>query len=137
VVAVEAVVLGAQLGLEPAVVHELLGQPPLAARGRCALLNRVGHCTGYPGRPIVCRTEGLPLSYPAPTGTVVCEQNFQGVDPEPADTFDMTNLETALFAVNLDYCRRTGLDPLDRAAIDRITAAAKRKCIREDRRKRQ
>jgi hypothetical protein len=123
-IAVEAVALGVGLGLEPAAVLALLGRPPLADRGSCSLLDADGRCRGYGNRPIVCRTEGMPLSYPAPTGIITCELNFRRVEPDPGHAFDMTNLETALFAVNLDYCRRAGVDPLDRVAIDRIAAAA-------------
>jgi Fe-S-cluster containining protein len=124
-VAVEAVVLGAELGLPAEQVRALIGEPPVAASGHCALLDGNGRCGAYSARPIVCRTEGLPLDYPAPTGIVSCEKNFKAVVPDRNAAFDMTNLETALFAVNLDYCRRHGADPLGRVAIDRIAAAVK------------
>lgn len=32
-------------------------------RRRCAFLGRNGECTVYAGRPIICRTHGLPLAY--------------------------------------------------------------------------
>ena len=36
----------------------------------------------------------------------------------------MENLETALFATNLAYCREQDLHPLSRIAIDRIAQLA-------------
>jgi len=123
-VPVEAAVLGGELGLERERVHALIDVPPGADRGRCVLLDGDGRCTAYPARPIVCRTEGLPLSYPEPTGVIVCELNFRGAVPDRTSAFDMTNLEAALFAVNLEYCRLSGVDPLGRVAIDQLAEAA-------------
>ena len=34
----------------------------------------------------------------------------------------MSTVETALFAVNLDYCRRKSLNPLARVPIDRLAS---------------
>lgn len=37
--------------------------PPPGAGRRCAFLGRAGECTVYGGRPVICRTHGLPLAY--------------------------------------------------------------------------
>jgi Fe-S-cluster containining protein len=37
--------------------------PASPAESRCALLDGDGACTVYPGRPVICRTHGLPLAY--------------------------------------------------------------------------
>ncbi|MFW5788732.1 MAG: hypothetical protein ACOCW3_02220, partial [Spirochaetota bacterium] len=42
--------------------HGTFPSPP-APRRRCAFLGRSGECTVYEGRPIICRTHGLPLGY--------------------------------------------------------------------------
>jgi Fe-S-cluster containining protein len=42
---------------------ESLGGPPDDPLPRCHFLGRDGACTVYGGRPIICRTHGLPLSY--------------------------------------------------------------------------
>jgi hypothetical protein len=119
-VLVEAVVLGAELGLQPEQIHQLAGKPPLDHEGVCSLLDAQDRCRAYAGRPLVCRTQGMPLLYPAPTGATVCSENFTGANPEKGDFFDMTNLETALLAANMGYCMRADLDPLARVAIDRL-----------------
>ncbi|MFW6262268.1 MAG: hypothetical protein ACOC6J_11870, partial [Spirochaetota bacterium] len=42
--------------------HGTFPSPP-GARRRCAFLGRSGECTVYGGRPVICRTHGLPLAY--------------------------------------------------------------------------
>ena len=37
--------------------------PPIESTARCAFLGRAGECTLYGGRPLICRTHGLPLAY--------------------------------------------------------------------------
>lgn len=52
-------------------------------------------CTIYESRPIICRTQGLPLLYENSQGTAyelsVCQLNFKGVD------IQMFNMDNALF----------------------------------------
>ncbi len=121
-VMVEAVVLGGELGLPPERVHLQAGQPPLRKDGPCALLDEQDRCLAYPARPIICRSHGVPLLYPDAEDPVGCPLNFVGRRPHSSAVLDMEKLETALFAVNLDYCRRIGLHPLSRVAIDRLAA---------------
>lgn len=123
-VLVEAVVLGKALGVDPDRVLIQAGQPPLGDSGACALLDADKRCRAYRARPLICRTQGLPLAYPDGPGLSICEQNFQTIDPHRSTAIDMDNLETALFAANLAYCRELDLHPLSRVAIDRIAQLA-------------
>ena len=123
-VPVEAVALGEELGLEPERVSLQAGQPPLSEEGMCTLLDDDNRCIAYDSRPLICRTQGLPLQYPDFEGVSVCELNFLGLEPHSSAVVDMENLETALFAANLDYCQRNGLHPQSRIAIDRLAEMA-------------
>ena len=120
IVMVEAVVLGKALGLDPERVFLQAGQPPLKTEGYCPLLDDDNRCIAHGERPLICRTQGMPLKYPDSEEISVCELNFVGLEPHGSAVFDMGNLETALFAANLDYCQRVGLHPLSRVAIDRL-----------------
>lgn len=78
--------------------------PPPGPRRRCAFLGRSGECTVYGGRPVICRTHGLPLAYRVyeydlhgrevapdhPQYTDLwCDLNFTGLSPVDATgTFD-------------------------------------------------
>jgi hypothetical protein len=64
----------------------------------------------------------LPLRYPEKTEISFCKLNFISETPHRSAVLDMTTVETALFAVNLDYCRRQGLNPMARVAIDRLAS---------------
>ena len=121
-VMIEAVVLGLALDIPEERIHLQAGQPPLSEDGRCALLGSNNLCSVYATRPLICRTHGLPLQYPEQDEISVCHLNFVSEKPHSSAVMDMTNVETALFAVNLDYCRRQGLNPLTRVAIDRLAS---------------
>lgn len=127
VVMVEAVALGAQLNLSEDRVHLQAGQAPLARDGQCALLTSDGLCCAYEARPLVCRTHGLALKRAASPDIVHCDLNFVGSTPHLSSVLDLDNLETALFAVNLEYCRRVSINPLSRVAIDRLAALCDRR----------
>lgn len=118
--AVEAVSLGQALGVCRERVLLQAGQHPLSTDGRCSFLGTGGVCGVYEGRPIVCRTHGLPLSYPDGPDIVTCEKNFTLQPPHRSAVLSMENVETALFAVNLEFCRKTGVNPMSRVPIDRI-----------------
>lgn len=121
--AVEAAALGEALGLAPDRVHLQAGQSPLDDLGRCAFIDRDQLCLIYRDRPVICRTQGLPLLYPE-RGVAVCDLNFVSIDPHHTALIDMENLETALFAANLDYCRKVGLHPTVRVPMDRLARMA-------------
>ncbi len=73
-------------------------------------------CSIYPLRPIICRTQGLPLLCTDEEGEDVvdfCPVNFSTpgavaeLDPEHLIRLDILNLK--LVATNLAYCRRCGI----------------------------
>lgn len=113
-----------------------------AAAASCALLTRDGRCTIYPARPLVCRSQGLPLAYEAaliPEGAlrfrakdgravVVCPLNFSStadpaglpspsVEPAAADILDGERLDVILALLNHRY--------IDSLGADRSTATAR------------
>lgn len=124
VVLVEAVLVGDALGISQERVLLQAGQPPLSERGACALLDAAGNCEAYAARPLTCRVQGLPLKYPDSAELSVCPLNFVGAEPHPSSVFDVENLDTALFAANLDFCQRNGLRPMSRVALDRLAQLA-------------
>lgn len=124
VVMVEAVLVGRALGIPQDRVFLQAGQPPLSEEGKCALLDAAGTCAAYAERPLTCRVQGMPLRYPKRERIETCELNFVDYEPHPSAVFDLRNLETALFAVNLDFCRRAGMRPMSRVALDRIAQLA-------------
>jgi Fe-S-cluster containining protein len=91
----------------------------LEARGEgvdCPLLidNR---CSIYESRPLICRTQGLPLLMKSEDGEQevdFCPLNFTGdgasddLDEDHLAPLDALNMRLAL--VNLEHCRETGLD---------------------------
>lgn len=115
--------------------------------GGCALLGTDGACLAYEGRPLVCRSEGLPLRYPAgliPAAAVRaraaapaagggggkageltwCPLNFRGAAPAAADTLDAGLVDEMLALVNRRYAAQAGLDPLARTALRDVLAEA-------------
>ena len=89
--------------------------------GECALLGH-GLCTAYSLRPVICRTQGLPLAYVDETLAQIdvsaCPLNFaEDVDFDLDDLFFMDAFNERLAALNLLYCRRHGLDATARVAI--------------------
>jgi len=90
--------------------REAQGEPapcPMLVDNRCSI---------YESRPLICRTQGLPLLMEAEDGereVDFCPLNFTGagaVDDLEGDhliPLDALNLRLAL--LNLEYCRETGL----------------------------
>ncbi len=71
-------------------------------------------CIIYQARPLVCRTQGLPLLYGLsdeenPPELSVCELNFTGLEEISQEScLDMDRINLALSAVNLKFIRDTG-----------------------------
>lgn len=96
----------------------------------CAMLDADGRCAIYEARPLVCRSQGLPLAYPA--GTIApdalrgsagdaeltwCPLNFRKRLPAGADVFDAGRADEALALVNRAFCAERGRDPLARVPL--------------------
>ncbi len=142
---VEAHALRAQLATLPSETRQAVaarGQRELAREAdgqtpaRCAMLEPDGRCAVYEARPLVCRTQGHALRYPAgvipasavrkrlPSGGEVtaCVLNFTQEMPAPADTLDAERIDQLLAIVNLRHCQTRGLDPLSRQPLSAIAA---------------
>lgn len=97
----------------------------------CTFLTATGRCGIYPVRPLVCRTQGLPIRYP--TGwvpieavrwtqkgadVVACPLNYaEGESPKQAETLDGKQLDTLLGLVNQHFCSATNRDPTRRIPL--------------------
>src|SRR5690349_248274 len=72
-----------------------------AAADRCAALDADGRCLVYAGRPLVCRSHGVPIRQ----GELIdaCRLNFAKRGPAAADpdcVLDQTTLSATLLAVD-------------------------------------
>ncbi len=81
----------------------------------CSFLKQ-DYCAIYCDRPVICRTHGLPLLIRAAKGTKrnCCPLNAAPLDLAKlarSDLLDLETLNTLLSAVNLLFCKQTGLDP--------------------------
>ncbi len=96
----------------------------------CALLEAGGRCAIYAARPLVCRSQGLPLAYPpgtigadaicgraGATELTWCPLNFRKTPPAGADVFDAGRADEALAFVNRVFCAERDRDPLDRIPL--------------------
>ncbi len=80
---------------------------------RCALLV-AERCSIYPQRPLICRTQGLPIGYIDEINEQIevsaCPLNFTGEHPfEHDDLFLIDPFNSRLAALNTMYCRDVGL----------------------------
>ncbi len=129
---VEAEAVRSHLAQLPAAEREALAEQARGAKpDRCAMLGADGRCAIYEARPLVCRTQGLPLRYPAgfvPAEAVGlhlgekgeatwCPLNFRGSAPGGEDVLDAELVDRLLAVVNQRYCASTGEDPMGRHAL--------------------
>ena len=110
----------------------------LAAASPCMFLEADGRCAVYASRPLVCRTQGLPLRYPEgviPAQAVFsriratddavtwCPLNFTARAPSAEDVIDAERVDTMLALSNRDAGgdpeRRTALADLAREGVAR------------------
>jgi hypothetical protein len=109
------------------------------------MLELDGRCAVYAHRPLVCRTQGLALRYPAgfipeaavrartDTGEVThCPLNFTQAAPLGADVLDAERVDQLLAVVNHRYAIRHGLPPQVRHSISDIAARANDPSPRSD-----
>jgi len=112
------------LPLEAALASEALAGTDVTATTdpeRCALLLN-GLCSIYSARPIICRTQGLPIAYLDESGenleVSACPLNF--ADDYPFSLDDLLLLDqfnSRLIELNVRYCRSNGLEPTKRIPI--------------------
>jgi Fe-S-cluster containining protein len=92
--------------------HAASGTPADPDPPRCALLEDDGSCASYAARPLVCRTQGHALRYPADfvpeaavrmrtKGGVVtwCPLNYTGAPPRSEDVLDAERVDQILALV--------------------------------------
>jgi len=93
-------------------VHELTREQAGADDPRCAMLDDDGRCAVYAARPLVCRTQGHALRYPAgfiPVAMVMqrrtngevtwCPLNYTASEPSGADVLDAERVDQILGVV--------------------------------------
>ncbi|MFO0575061.1 MAG: YkgJ family cysteine cluster protein [Polyangia bacterium] len=145
--AVEAAAVRAHLETLPPDEREALrrrAQRPPEAAPRCVMLGDDDACAIYAARPLVCRTQGLPLRYPedlipeasvrgrVPGGAVTwCPLNFPAAAERPpaaADVLDAERVDQALALINRAYTTPSGPgrgDPLARTTLRELAAYEK------------
>ncbi len=119
IVALEAALIAEQLP------RSLPEPPDICALGKieavCGLLvDR--RCSIYAHRPIICRTQGLPIAYAdealARIEVSACEMNFAQDHPfRPDDLLFLDPYNGRLAALNQRYCLDHGLDPAVRLPV--------------------
>jgi len=120
VLTIEATAMGRELGIDEERIALQAGQAPLREDGGCAFLDEDERCRAYAQRPLTCRTHGLALTLSAGDVVLSCDKNFVSQKPHHSSVLDVETMQTTLFAVNLDFCRRAGLNPMARMALDRL-----------------
>lgn len=139
--------LEGQLGAEPD--EEADGELEEEADGeragddvRCVMLGDDGRCAVYAARPLVCRSQGLPLAYPSDLvpveavraragdrALVWCPLNFTTRPPTGPDLLDAGRLDEALALLNRAFVGEG--DPLLRIDLrDLVAAAAQERTVR-------
>lgn len=112
------------LPLEAALLTTALPVLPVKSPGDsylCRLL--VDHlCTAYPYRPVICRTQGLPIAYVEKAlGQIevsACPLNFaDDYRFVQEDLLFLDRFNSRLAELNLSYCRTAGLNPQVRIPI--------------------
>ncbi len=120
-----------------AVLRKQLEAQPETASPRCSMIDGNGQCLIYPARPLVCRSQGLPLRYPpelvpieavrarVPSGVVtVCPLNFTAQTPRPSDALDAERVDQILALLNHRYVAIYGLDGQSRYGLADVVGAA-------------
>ncbi|HJK93081.1 MAG TPA: YkgJ family cysteine cluster protein [Polyangiaceae bacterium LLY-WYZ-15_(1-7)] len=113
--------------------------PAVRAGERCVMLEADGRCAVYAARPLVCRSQGLPLAYPpgvvpeqavrahleGPAGEqelTWCPLNFVESPPAGEDVLDAGRLDEALATLQRAHVGPTG-DPLARVSLRELAAS--------------
>jgi len=106
---------------------------------RCAMLDDDGRCAVYAQRPLVCRTQGHALRYPAgfvPASAVrartaneageitCCPLNYTNEPPAPPDVLDAERVDQLLAIVNHRFATAEHIPPEARTAISELAREA-------------
>jgi uncharacterized protein len=104
---------------------------------RCAMLAPDGSCAIYGSRPLVCRTQGFALRYPAgfiplaavrvrtSTGEVThCPLNFTRAAPLAGAVLDAERVDELLAVVNVRFAGAHDLETLTRHSLSDVAARA-------------
>lgn len=105
---------------------------------RCVMLEDDDRCAIHPARPLVCRTQGLPLLYPegfVPEGAVrlrttrgdvtVCPLNYTGRAPVVAELVDAERIDTLLALVARVDAERRGRAPGGRVPLRALASGVR------------
>jgi len=92
--------------------------------GFCPLL-RARYCTIYELRPLICRTQGLPIGYIDHEHALIevsaCELNFGDGDQFEVDRLLMMDtFNGRLREINVAFCKTNNIDPWQRISISEI-----------------
>ncbi len=135
VFAVEAAAVRAAVDALPESLHQQLAQQArdvlkMEARGEPAVCPMLvnDRCSIYELRPLICRTQGLPLLLETEDGEAevdFCPLNFTAenavADLDEAHLVPLDELNLKLALVNLQYCREQGIS--DDASGQRVPMA--------------
>ena len=86
---------------------------PISGGEQCPLLAN-DRCSIYPKRPLICRTQGLPIGYVDETNEQIevsaCPLNFSEDHPfEYEDLLMLDPFNTRLTILNSSYCKEAGI----------------------------
>lgn len=112
------------LSLEAAFVRERIKQfqPIKRLKDKSCPLLADNRCSIYDIRPIICRTQGLPIAYIDEGSSCIevsaCRLNFPDDHQfEKEDLLFMDQFNSRLVELNIQYCLSVGLDPQQRIAL--------------------
>lgn len=120
-------------GLEAGVRQKVRSQASDDSRTQCVLLVD-DSCVVYDARPMVCRTQGLPLAYEA--GTIPAERlsarasdgrdltwcplNYTEQAPKAAEILDATLIDKGVATLNGAFASVAEVDPLHRVSLSEL-----------------
>ncbi len=95
----------------------------------CSALDRQGRCAIYDGRPLVCRSHGVPIRFQQPGKSLpvveTCFRNFPAHGPLAADpdcVLDQTTLSAMLLLVDKEHALGAGRPPGERLPLAELLA---------------
>lgn len=105
---IEALAVVATLEALPAAQRASIAEQAAASGPPCAMLDHEGRCRIYAGRPLTCRSHGLPIRQD--DAVAACQLNFGGgADGYPAEaTMNATIVTAGLTVANLLLGQRLG-----------------------------